>query len=104
MAKVSKFSTKSSGQGVSRKSYQMGRELGNRGVAASAGGVGGVTVPKSANSEIRGGGIASGTTSYPKAGAVSSEYGPDVAYPNNLAALSSISKMGKPPKAPKGFT
>lgn len=111
MARAPQFSKSSASQGVARKSYQVGRQLGNRGTAMPAGGAGAVNQSmaprpqptKGGGGGIGGGGIASGSRNYPKGNPISAQYGPPVMDPNNLQAVQAIGKQ-KAPKAPaKGF-
>ena len=112
MPRVPKFSSSVSGEGVQRKSYQVGRMLGNRGSAAPGGGVGQSMVPRSlpqASAGIRGGGFASGMRDYGKtSGGSSATYGPEVMSPNTLGAVNKIGGMkvpkARPPSNTKGFT
>jgi hypothetical protein len=114
MPRVPKMSSSTGGEGVARKSYQVGRMLGNRGSAQPGGGVGQSMVPRSlpqASAGIRGGGFASGVRNYPKGGSsgqANPTYGPEVMTPNTLGAVNAIAGMkvpkARPPSNTKGFT
>jgi hypothetical protein len=92
-AKVSK----TSGQGVSRLSYQKGYALGNRGTASPDGGKS-PSVPSEKGGSSGGG--SSGRASkakIDKAGGMNISYG-DVINPSNLVDIETLAKR-KPPKA-----
>ena len=121
MARVPRMSTSSGGEGIQRKSYNVGRMLGNRGSSQPGGGVGQSMVPRSipmppGNS----GGVASGLRDYGKSAGGSSGsgganiggglYTPNVDSPSNLKSLDQMGMPGRvarPPRPPapaKGVT
>jgi hypothetical protein len=101
MARPPKMVSSTSGQGVSRRSYQVGRSLGMRGSGApAASGAMALRTPQS-------GSTATGVSSsrhYPKADPGSMNIGyseREMANPD-LKSLDLVGKM-KPPKTTKGF-
>lgn len=101
MARPPKMVSSTSGQGVSRRSYQVGRSLGMRGSGApAASGALALRTPQS-------GSTATGVSSsrhYPKVNEVPVNIGyseREMANPN-IKSLDLIGKM-KPPKTTKGF-
>jgi hypothetical protein len=89
-AKVSK----TSGQGVSRLSYQKGYALGNRGT--SSGGVKDAPSVDNARTDPQRSGYAKGQSKLDSAGGINISYG-DTIDPTNLVDVESLAKR-KPPK------